>query len=196
MDPMYWAIIAGAVVAAFVLGGTIVWLLMRRRHAHGLRKRFGPEYDRVVDRTGNKRLAEDELLRREERVKRFDIHPLTIEQRAHYADSWRRVQASFVDQPVRAVAEADELVTEVMQKRGYPMGDFEQRAEDLSVDHPQVVTNYREGHALALRSDRGEADTENLRQAMVHYRELFEDLLEEPTTDGRDRTYHEVRRER
>lgn len=196
MDPMYWAILAGAVIVAFVLGGMIVWLLMRRRHARGLRKRFGPEYDRVVDRTGNTRRAEDELLRREERVKKFDIHPLTSEQRAHFSEAWRRVQASFVDQPARAVAEADELVTEAMQKRGYPMGDFEQRAEDLSVDHPQVVTNYREGHALALRSDRGEADTEHLRQAMVHYRALFEDLLDEPTTDGRSKDYHEVRRER
>lgn len=196
MDPMYWAIIAGAVIIAFVLGGTIAWLLIRRRHAHQLRDRFGPEYDHVVEQTGNKRRAEDELLRREERVRTFDIHPLTNEQRARYSESWRGVQASFVDTPVRAVAEADELVTDVMRKRGYPMGDFEQRAEDLSVDHSRVVTNYREAHALALRNDRGEAETEHLRQAMVHYRELFEDLLEESTTEGRTREYEEVRRER
>lgn len=196
MDLTFWMILAGAVIIALVLGGLIVWMLMRRRHAHELRDRFGPEYDHVVEKTGSKRHAESELLRREERVRKFDIHPLTSEQRAHYSESWRRVQASFVDTPVRAVAEADELVTDAMLKRGYPMGDFEQRAEDLSVDHPRVVSNYREAHALALRSGRGEAETEHLRQAMVHYRALFEDLLEEPGTDGKAREHYEMRRDR
>lgn len=196
MDPIYWVILAGAVIFAFLLGGSIAWLRMRRRHAERLRERFGPEYDHVVQETGSPRRAEDELLRREERVRQFDIRSLSGEQRARYSDSWRRVQASFVDAPVRAVAEADELVMEVMQERGYPMGDFEQRAEDLSVDHPRVVRNYREAHGLALRSDRGEAETEDLRQAMVYYRELFEDLLEDATTNGRTGEYHEVKRER
>ncbi len=196
MDPIYWVILAGAVIFAFLLGGSIAWMRMRRRHAERLRERFGPEYDHVVQETGSPRRAEDELVRREKRVRQFDIHSLSGEQRARYSDSWRRVQASFVDAPVRAVAEADELVMEVMQERGYPMGDFEQRAEDLSVDHPRVVRNYREAHALALRSDRGEAETEDLRQAMVYYRELFEDLLEDATTNGRTGEYHEVKRER
>lgn len=196
MDPIYWVILAGAVVAALAIGAAITWLVMRRRHGRRLRERFGPEYEHVLEETGSARRAEEELVRREERVRQFNIHPITAEQRARYAETWRGVQASFVDAPVRAVAEADELVIEVMKERGYPMGDFEQRAEDLSVDHPRVVRNYRDAHALAIRSDRGEADTEDLRQAMVYYRELFEDLLEDTTaaTDGRPREYQEAQR--
>lgn len=194
MDPMYWVILVAAVVTALLIGGAIAWLVMRRRHERRLRERFGPEYDHVLSETGDIRRTEDELVRREKRVRKFNIHSLTTEQRSRYSDAWRRVQAGFVDVPVRAVAEADELVIEVMQERGYPMGDFEQRAEDLSVDHPRVVRNYREAHALALRSDRGEAETEDLRQAMVYYRELFEDLLEDTTADDRTTDYHEVRR--
>jgi len=185
MDTYSWAILAGAVILALVIGAAVAWLIIRRRHARQLRQKFGREYDHAVEKTGSKRQAETELQRREERVRQFDIRPLPAQQRAAYRDSWRQVQANFVDAPVRAVAEADELVTEVMQKRGYPMGDFEQRTEDLSVDHPVVVENYRAAHDIALRSDRGQADTEDLRQAMVHYRVLFEDLLEETTTDGR-----------
>lgn len=193
MDPIYWALLAGLVILAFVLGGIAVWLLLRRRHAHQLRERFGPEYDRVIEETGDKRTAEHELLRREERVKKLDIRPLSPEQRSRYADSWRSVQARFVDMPEQAVAEADRLVTEVMQDRGYPMAEFEQRVEDLSVDHASVVDNFRTAHALALRSDRGENQTEDLRQAMVHYRTLFEDLLETSTTDGRASRIHDKR---
>lgn len=185
MDTYSLAILVGAVILALVIGATVAWLMIRRRQARQLRQKFGREYDHAVEKTGSKRQAETELHRREERVRQFDIRPLPGEQRAAYRESWRRVQANFVDAPVRAVAEADELVSEVMQKRGYPMGDFDQRAEDLSVDHPVVVENYRAAHDIALRSDRGQADTEDLRQAMVHYRVLFEDLLEEPTTDGR-----------
>ena len=184
MEPFNWAILAGAVLVALVIGGAIGWMIVRRRHARTLRDKFGPEYDHAVEKTGSKRRAETELHRREQRVKQFDIHPLTNDQRIGYTESWKKVQANFVDAPVRAVAEADELVTEVMRERGYPMGNFEQRAEDLSVDHPRVVENYRAAHDLALRNDRGEADTEDLRQAMVHYRALFEDLLETPVTDG------------
>ena len=193
MEPFSWAILAGAVLVALVIGGAIGWLMVRRRHARVLRDKYGPEYEHTVAKTGSKRRAETELQRREERVKQFDIHPLTGQQRTRYTESWRKVQASFVDAPVRAVAEADELVTEVMRERGYPMANFDQRAEDLSVDHPRVVENYRAGHDLALRNDRGEADTEDLRQAMVHYRALFEDLLEAPVNDGR-RDEHIVER--
>ncbi len=184
MDTYSWAILVGAVILALVIGGAVAWMVVRRRHARQLRERFGSEYDHAVEKTGSKRRAETELHRREERVRQFDIHSLTTEQREKYAEAWRKVQADFVDAPVRSVAEADELVTEVMRERGYPMGDFERRAEDLSVDHPRVVENYRAAHSLAARSNRGEADTEDLRQAMVHYRSLFEDLLEAPVTNG------------
>lgn len=185
MELSIWAILAGAVIIGLIIGALVTWLIIRRRHAGQLRQRYGREYDHAVEKTGSKRRAEAELHSREERVRQYDIQPLSNEQRASYADSWRQVQANFVDAPVRAVAEADELVTEVMRKRGYPMGDFEQRAEDLSVDHPKVVENYRAAHTLAMRSNRGQADTEDLRQAMVHYRALFDDLLETSDTNGR-----------
>lgn len=187
MDPFYWVLLVGLVILAFVLGGTIAWFFIQRRNERRLRGRFGPEYDRLVEKTGDRYHAEHELLQREQRVKQFDIHPLSSEQRSHYAEAWLNVQASFVDAPVRAVVEADDLVTDAMRARGYPMTDFEQRADDLSVTHPHVVENYRAGHALAGRSERGEASTEDLRQAMVHYRALFENLLESPVTDGQTR---------
>ncbi len=183
MEPTQWGILIGAIVVALIVGAAIGWMITQRRSGRQLRERFGPEYDHAVESTGSKRHAEAELQKREERVRQYDIQPLPSDQRAAYAESWRLVQADFVDAPVRAVAEADELVTEVMRRRGYPMGDFERRAEDLSVDHPRVIENYRAAHVLALRSDRGQADTEDLRQAMVHYRSLFEELLEEPQAD-------------
>ena len=193
MDPMNWALLIGLVIVALVLGGAIAWYVLRRRQTH-LRDRFGPEYDHVVEATGDRRQAESELLRREERVKKFDIRNLSSEERSRYAEDWRKVQARFVDTPALAVAEADELVTDLMRARGYPMVDFEQRAADVSVDHPQVIEHYRAAHSLAIRSERGTVDTEDLRQAMVHYRALFEDLLEAPVRDGRTRpTREEVR---
>lgn len=191
MDPVYWALLAGLIVMAFVLGGVVAWFLVRRRHARRLRNRFGPEYDRITEETGDRHLAEHELLRREQRVKAFQIQSLSGEQRAEFAQSWRSVQARFVDSPAGAIADADDLVTEVMLARGYPMADFEQRADDLSVDYADVVQNYRSAHALALRSHRGEAETEDLRQAMVHYRALFEDLLEASVVDGSANRNHE-----
>lgn len=184
MDPFYWALLAGVAVLALAIGAATSWMIVRRRHHHRLRERFGSEYDRVLESTGDRRAVEEELLRREQRVMQFDIRPLSPEQRSRYAEDWRMVQASFVDTPAPAVADADTLVTEVMRMRGYPMGDFEQRAEDLSVDHPRVVENYRAARGLAVRTERGEADTEDLRQAMIHYRELFEDLLEQPVSDN------------
>ena len=196
MDPFYWVLLAALVIAAFVIGGVVAWMLMKRGSGHRLKERFGPEYDRIAKETGDRRKAEHELLRREHRVAQFDIRPLSAQERGDYADKWRRVQAAFVDTPDRAVAEADELVGSVMRARGYPVSDFEQRAEDLSVDHPEVVQNYRAGHSLALRSGRGEAQTEDLRQAMVHYRALFEELLEAHVTDSETHGNHvkEVRR--
>lgn len=175
MDPV---ILVVAVVAALLIGAAAAWyFLFYRRRTH-LRERFGPEYERAVVDIGDRRQAERELERREERVRSLDIRPLAPEQRARFADRWRRVQAQFVDSPTEAIRDADRLVMEAMEARGYPVGDFEQRAADVSVDHPRVVENYRAARDIALRSSRGEASTEDLRQAMVHYRALFEDLLE------------------
>jgi len=143
-----------------------------------LRKRFGPEYDRVISERGDARQAESELAARQKRVDTFDIRPLEAAERDHFIDAWRATQARFVDAPAEAINDADRLVSEVMQARGYPVGDFDQRAADVSVDHPIVVENYRAARAIAVANQRGDASTEDLRQAIVHYRALFEDLLE------------------
>jgi hypothetical protein len=174
-----WALIGAAVAAALAV---IVWQLIERRRTSKLRSRFGPEYDRTVDETDSRRDAEAELEAREERHQQLQIRPLSVEARNRYAESWRRVQAEFVDDPAAAVASADNLIQSAMAERGYPVEDFEQRAADISVDHPQVVEHYREGHRLAKAGDNGKNSTESLRQAMRHYRALFDDLVE----PGRD----------
>jgi hypothetical protein len=172
------------VVLVLLAGGA--WYFLRTQQRKRLSGRFGAEYDRAVNETGDRKEAERELERREERVAMLDIRPLDPDQRTRYAAEWKAVQARFVDQPVEAVADADRLIAEVMQLRGYPMGDFERRSADLSVDHAEVVQNYRSGHELAERSRTGEANTEDLRRAMVHYRALFDELLEEvPRTETR-----------
>lgn len=168
-------------VAAVVIAVAIAVVLRTRRTAK-LRDRFGPEYERAVQESGGQRRAEAELHDRAKRVEAFAIQPLRPGERERYAGAWRKVQAEFVDDPKRAVSQADELVAEIMAARGYPVGDFEQRAADLSVDHPVVVQNYRAAHAIALRHARGEASTEDLRQAMIHYRALFDDLVSEPVS--------------
>jgi len=160
-------VVAVVAVAAYV---------MRRRAA--LKARFGPEYERTVHDAGSTRRAEAELEARATRVTKYSIHPLRREESLEFANRWRRVQAMFVDDPAAAVAEADSLVTEVMTARGYPMADFDRRAEDVSVDHANVVHHYREAHAIAVRHAQRSASTEDLRQALVHYRALFDDLLE------------------
>jgi hypothetical protein len=177
-----------------VVGVVATWYVLTQRRRDHLRERFGPEYDRTVRMTGHTRAAEKELERREERVERLHIRPLPVEERLRFAESWRAVQSHFVDDPARTVVEADELVEQVMERRGYPTGDFEQRLADVSVDHPLVITNYRAAHAIATQSHNGHATTEDLRQAMVHYRALFEDLLEEAPED--DSRYMEVRHAR
>jgi hypothetical protein len=165
-------------IAVILIVGIVAWIMMQRRRTEELRKRFGPEYDRVMSERGDARQAESELAARQKRVEGFDIHPLAPGERERFIEAWRSTQARFVDAPAAAIKEADRLVTEVMRARGYPVGDFEQRAADVSVDHPTVVENYRAARAIALANERGEAGTEELRQAMVHYRALFEDLLE------------------
>jgi hypothetical protein len=165
------------VIGLIVIVGAVAWIMMQRRTVE-LRKRFGPEYDRVISQRGDARQAESELAARQKRVDRLDIHPIELAERERFIEAWRATQARFVDAPAEAIKDADRLVTEVMQARGYPVGDFEQRAADVSVDHPIVVENYRAARVIALANKRGEAGTEDLRQAIVHYRALFEDLLE------------------
>jgi hypothetical protein len=168
------------VVVTLAVLAAAVFVLMKSRRTSKLRHRFGPEYERAVDETGGKRKAEAELHDREKRVEKFAIKPLRAGERERYVAAWRRVQGEFVDSPKAAVTHADDLLAEVMSARGYPVGDFEQRSADLSVDHPVFVQNYRAAHDIAARHARGEASTEDLRQAMIHYRALFDDLVSEP----------------
>lgn len=174
-------VILALVVVVIAIG---LFVLMRRRRSESLRKQFGPEYKRTVDQFRDQGKAEADLAAREKRVRKLDIRSLAPEERSRFTDAWKKTQARFVDEPSKAVSEADGLVKELMQARGYPVGDFEQRAADISVDYPNVMTNYRAGRDIALRNNSGKATTEDLRQAMVHYRSLFEELLEtaEPTT--------------
>jgi hypothetical protein len=177
MDPrVVWALIA--IIA--VVGIAAVWWVWRRQRSAHLRRQFGPEYDRAVRESGTVSRAEASLADRARRVERLHIRPLAPEQVNRYREAWTAVQSQFVDDPKGAVTEADRLVGEVMHARGYPLGDFEQRVEDISVDHADVVINYRAAREIADRHARGQATTEDLRQAMVHYRALFRDLLDIP----------------
>lgn len=172
MDSWVWIVIA---VAAVVVLLAIWWMASRKRRTSHLREGFGPEYDRTVDEAGSRREAEADLTEREKRRDELDITPLAPGTRDRFADRWRTVQERFVDDPSAALRDAHVLVVEVMRERGYPTDDFEQRAADVSVDHPHVVENYRSAHAI---TERGDADTEDQRQALVHYRALFDELLE------------------
>jgi hypothetical protein len=172
-----WGLIL-IVVAALILVGAAAWLIAERRRSQRLRERFGPEYNRLVSSADSRRQAESELASRESRREQLDIRPLSPESRDRYLDAWTSIQAEFVDEPQSAVARADSLLQSVMEERGYPVEKFEQRTADLSVEHPKVVENYREGHRLATRSAGNGASTEDLRQAMRHYRALFEELVE------------------
>jgi hypothetical protein len=171
-----WAWILILVGAALVLVLLVAGLA--RRRSGRLRGKFGPEYDRTVERSGGRRAAEAELEGREAKRQRLRIERLTPEARERYLREWGELQQGFVDQPSRSLLDADRVVTEVMRERGYPMDDFEQRAADISVDHPQVVEHYRAAHRIYAADERGDATTEELRQAVVHYRALFEELVE------------------
>ena len=179
---MITVILAIVVIALIV---AVLVLFMRQRQSQQLQEGFGPEYKRTVEeRGGDRREAEAELKARRERREQFEVRPLDPAARDAYAERWRGVQGRFVDEPAPAVGEADHLVMEVMRDRGYPVADeFEQRAADVSVDHPQVVEHYRAAHAISIRATGGEAKTEDLRQAMVHFRALFQDLLDEGGAD-------------
>lgn len=171
-------------VVIVVVFGVVLLIFLGRRRSAALRQKFGSEIRRSAGEFGDERKAEAELAAREKGVRKLNIRALTPEEQARFADSWRKAQARFVDEPSQAAADADVLVKKLMQTRGYPVGDFEERAVDISVDHPEIVSKYRAAREIALRNNAGEATTEDIRQAMVHYRLLFEELLDtaEPAT--------------
>lgn len=165
------------IVLLVVVISLVTRVVGRRRHSQRLHETFGPEYDRTVSHYGDRDRAEAELQGRQERVEGFNIQPLAPADHARFSEAWHATQARFVDEPAAATAAADRLVTDLLVVRGYPMHEFEQRAADVSVHHPDVVANYRKAHATSLASEQGQASTEDLRTAMIHYRALFDELL-------------------
>ena len=197
MATWIWIVIIAAIVIVVAL---IAWAATRKRRTDELRERFGPEYDRALSRDGGRKEGESELRERVERHDALNIQPLSPDVASRYRQEWRDVQARFVDAPDESLHRADGLITEVMQRRGYPMSDFEQRSADLSVEHAQTVQDYRAAHAVSVQTSRGQASTEDQRQAMVHYRALFDDMLgagsetDGVATNGADTTERRVNR--
>jgi hypothetical protein len=183
MDTWVWIVIA---VVAVVVVLAIVWSALRTKRTRALQDTFGQEYDRTVDKAGGRGAAERELRERQKQHDQLDIRPLSPESRDRYVRRWQSTQSRFVDDPSGAVAEADALVQEVMQERGYPTKDFERRVADISVDHPNLVEKYRTAHGIAEASERGEASTEDMRHSVRHYRGLFAELLETDDSDVED----------
>jgi hypothetical protein len=172
-------IIVLVVAAVLVIAGAVAaFVIDQDKKRRRVREDFGPEYHRELARTGDRGRAQKELEERQKRVASFDLKPLSAEDSRRFSDQWRSTQERFVDDPKSATRDADGLIQEVMETRGYPVSDFDQRAADISVDHPEIVQNYRSAHQISEANDRGEASTEDLRQAFVHYRSLFQDLLE------------------
>jgi hypothetical protein len=184
-------ILIGVVVIAIVVVIAALFI-ERKRRSERLKQQFGPEYDRTLRQHGDARHAEAALLEREKRVEKFSIRALSPIDRERYAIEWANVQKRFVDDPSGAVTEAEKLVTAVMIARGYPMGDFEQRAADISVHYPGVVQNYRSAREITLRHAQGKSSTEDLRQSMVHFRSLFDELLDSPKTATRGVTHERI----
>ncbi len=174
IDPMWIWIALGAVALLVVVG--LIARGARRSRSESLREKFGREYDHVVHEHGSRTKAERELVARSEEAKQYEIRPLTAAERDRYRGDWERVEKHFVERPAMAVVEADELVAEIMRTQGYPMGDFDKHAAHLSVRHPRIVEHYRAGHNV-IGSAPGSSSTEDLRQAMLHYRALFDELL-------------------
>ncbi|MBV9088346.1 MAG: hypothetical protein JO044_00335 [Mycobacteriaceae bacterium] len=178
MPVWVWILIAAAVVLVALALAFVVVRSANRRRTDRLKERFGPEYERTVNRFGEQRAAEKELASRERKREKLEIVPLSPEARERYAATWRQVQTAFVDDPSSAVGDADRLVAQVMRDRGYPIDDFDQRASDISVDHPHVAENYRTAHMIYLSQEKANIGTEAQREAFVHYRALFDELLE------------------
>ena len=177
MNTIGMVIVVAIVVVAAI--GFIFYFTKRSQH---LRQKFGPEYTRAIEETGNKYKAESKLEKLEKRVDKFSVHPLQPEEAARFRDSWRVIQAGFVDNPQTALSAADSLVGEVLSAQGYPVADFDVRASEISVNHALVVEHYRAAHEIALKLKKGEATTEDMRLGMIHYRTLFDDLLGVPET--------------
>jgi len=174
-------------IVVILVAAAVIWYALRQQRSNRLRSRFGPEYQRAVRQFGGKPKAEDALLARQKRMEKIHIHPLSAQERERFDSQWHTAQSRFVDDPPGSIREADRLVCDVMIARGYPMADFERRADDLSVDHPHVVSNFRAAHAIAMRHAEGQASTEDLRQALVYYRDLFDELLEAHTAGVKER---------
>ena len=178
MDPKILTAVIVVIVAILVV--VAVLLVTRRRKTEHLKQKFGSEYDRVVHQHGDPQHAETVLAEREKRVSHFQLRPLPAPERERYAQQWAAVQRQFVDDPRGAVGQADRLVTDAMNARGYPMSEFNQRADDISVNYPNAVGNYRAAHDIVVRHGKGQSSTEDLRKAMVHFRSLFDELLGKP----------------
>lgn len=177
MDTTTIIIIIATAIVLFVVGGFLGMYFSRRQRTKRLQKKFGPEYDRTVKDLGDQSEAEDELNARLERVESLDIRSLSEERKEHFANKWQSTQAKFVDQPLVAIQEADQLIKEIMHEKGYPIEDFDRRAADISVDYPDLVVNYRSMRDIVEKSEHEDISTEELRQAMIHSRSLFEELL-------------------
>jgi len=185
INPQLMYILAALVVLVLIVVFVTAFTRLRVRRTEQLRERFGTEYEHTIGRTGDVRRAEAALEARETRVERLRIRPLTADEVRRFTTEWQNVQARFVDEPAGALMQADRLIGDVMAARGYPIGDFEQRVDDISVDHPNVVINYRAARAIAEEHARHPVSTEDMRQAMVHYRALFRDLVEDTTPADR-----------
>ncbi len=179
MNTTYFII---AVVLILVIVGVIMGLILaRRKRSQQFHDKYGPDYDRTVKTMGNEKKAQTEMDERQKHVETLNIRPLSASERDHYLAEWNTIQAKFIDQPGQATVEADHLIQQVMQMRAYPISDFEQRAADISINYPDLVSNYRAAREIALKNGLHQADTEELRQALVYYRSLFDELLKTET---------------
>jgi hypothetical protein len=182
MSAWVWILIAAVIVVAIPALIVILGIFNSRRKTQRLKQHYGREYERLLSETGSEKAANRELTTRERKRGKLDIVPLTPAAHSDFTARWQEVQARFVDNPASAVGDADRLVTEVMRQRGYPVDDFDRRAADISVDHPEIVNNYRAAHGIS-ESQRDDVSTEQQRKAFVHYRALFEKLLATATDD-------------
>jgi hypothetical protein len=178
MDTVNTTMLVLVAVIFLVIGGVLAMAFTRFQRTRRLKDRFGPEYERAIKEAGDRRLAESELEARVDHVKKLDIRPLSPQETDRFTNEWKVTQAEFVDEPHSAIQKADHLIREVMKERGYPVEDFEQRAADISVDYPDLVSDYRGLHLIAIKDEDDEVGTEEMRQAMVHGRALFEDLVQ------------------